>query len=706
LKFHSRQLQLVLLANLIGLGGFVLIAGHSSFDPQNMSWVNGGLDPATHFFGWEFFRQSSWGLPIGINPNFGMELSNSIVFSDSLPLLAIFFKTLHLYIPKSFQYFGIYTAISFILISYFSIKIISLFSNNLYVQAMGSCIVLFYPPMLAMVGTYTALSSHYLILAALYLALKKSDNSHATIYWIILICLSALVHFYLLVMVFCVWVSTLVDQLSVGRGRMALRLTGELFFIVVILSVVLWLVGNFSISSSSGSASGYGFYRTNILSFFTPNGWSFLINSFPLKMTNGEEFNFLGLGGVIGLLFIVFSIFLSRQRWLQIPFFRYKALIACLLFFLALSITNNVGFGPWVLNLSSHEIILYMGSFVRASGRFIWPISYLILFGTIYCICQLFSQRVAILILCMLAFIQILDSAPGWQLKRHVLSKNIKEYVDSSGNTSLINPFWRNAASHYSKLVRVPAGNIQPGWDIFANLASKNEMATTSVFLARFDTVKASKLNDNLVKLERSGGWALDTLYILEPWKANPRSIAFNPDRDLLAEIDGWVVLAPGWMNCSVCPPLIGGRLLNSFMPSLAKHDEIIFTPKFDSKNQFLVSGWSVIDESWGVWADKDEAVILLPPIEGLTAITFIGNAFVSAKHPEQRIEISINEVHNKSLRLQKSVNNSFTIEGFDSSAKFHRIKLSFPDAASPKSLGINEDTRKLSFGLVSLQLQ
>lgn len=52
-------------------------------------------DPATHWLGWQFFRNSpllQW--PLGANPDYGMEIGSSIIFSDSIPLLAFIFKPL------------------------------------------------------------------------------------------------------------------------------------------------------------------------------------------------------------------------------------------------------------------------------------------------------------------------------------------------------------------------------------------------------------------------------------------------------------------------------------------------------------------------------------------------------------------------------------------------------------------------------------
>src|SRR5262245_40322358 len=67
---------------------FSLVVGIGVIDPTNLAKV-GKSDSVTHFLGWQFFRQSPWTVPLGASPDYGLELSNSVVYSDSIPLLAL-----------------------------------------------------------------------------------------------------------------------------------------------------------------------------------------------------------------------------------------------------------------------------------------------------------------------------------------------------------------------------------------------------------------------------------------------------------------------------------------------------------------------------------------------------------------------------------------------------------------------------------------
>ena len=66
---------------LLGVASFFWVVGPNVLDPSNVAWLGLG-DPRQNFLGWHFFRYSGWDFPPGLNPNFGIELSNSIDYSD------------------------------------------------------------------------------------------------------------------------------------------------------------------------------------------------------------------------------------------------------------------------------------------------------------------------------------------------------------------------------------------------------------------------------------------------------------------------------------------------------------------------------------------------------------------------------------------------------------------------------------------------
>ena len=86
--WKRNNIFLAALPLIMGAAAFFLVVGPNALNPTNIAWLDQG-DPATHYLGWLFFRHSAWSFPLGLNPSYGLEFGNAIVFSDSNPLLAI-----------------------------------------------------------------------------------------------------------------------------------------------------------------------------------------------------------------------------------------------------------------------------------------------------------------------------------------------------------------------------------------------------------------------------------------------------------------------------------------------------------------------------------------------------------------------------------------------------------------------------------------
>jgi len=155
----------------LGILCFAIVCGFNATNPLNEEWLFGGGDATQHYLGWLFFRNSPWAWPPGLNPMYGIGLNNSIVFTDSIPLLAIPFKALSPILPNTFQYLGMWAFLCFILQAWFAWKLVSLFSRDLLICAMCTGLFIFSVPMLSLFPENPGLGSLFLVLAALYLSL-------------------------------------------------------------------------------------------------------------------------------------------------------------------------------------------------------------------------------------------------------------------------------------------------------------------------------------------------------------------------------------------------------------------------------------------------------------------------------------------------------------------------------------------------------
>ena len=694
-----------------GLLAFFLVAGPFILDGRNIQWLGGNLDPAQHYLGWALFREGPWTFPIGLNPHNGLSFSNSIVFSDSLPLFAILFKSLRYFLSQPFQYFGLWTLLCFVLQAWFAWKLLSLISESNWLKFFALGLFLFAPPMLARVGLWTSLASHFLILAAIYLNLRPSQINRI-FYWTLLILIAALVHFYLLAMVLVLWIASLLDTFFIKKKLSIRNLLAEISIGIFTLILTLWQAGYFSVESGSGKAGGYGTFRLNLLALFDSREWSYILPNISMQIDFSNGFNYLGLGALIGLIFIFLdyirklifsSIGTSHKvsRGVSLGFEKYPFLYVIFTLMTIFAITNVVAISTWQYVFPLPEPIISAASLLRASGRMFWPVFYFILLLIINYIQKNFSKNLAIILLGLLCIIQIVDTSAGWRPIRYSLVH--ERYPNSQ--SPLVNQIWNDFGTQYKKLERYPVQNQSEDWQIFASFAAQHAMGTNSVFLARFDELKLRQANERVNRALRSGSLDNKVFYVIDLWKKNPTPLQFNPEKDALAQIDGYNVLAPGWKICTSCLQIPRELELQRLAPITKIGESIEFSQKAFGRREFLLEGWAPYGEAWGTWSDGVSASLLLPvPAGNPKMVNLTVRAFVNEKHPVQQIDAYINNVLVKHFELRNFASNlmDIPIPPAVLNDEFFKLELKIQSPASPKALGLGADDRQLGIGAIS----
>ncbi|MBT5956832.1 MAG: hypothetical protein HOG97_08760, partial [Candidatus Marinimicrobia bacterium] len=197
-KIFDTRLVEYSLPLLIGVIAFVAITGGSIIWPQHISWLMWG-DPATHHLGWAFFRHTPLlQFPLGANPNYGMAIGSSIVYTDSIPLFALLFKPFNSVLPETFQYTGLWILCSFMLQSFFAYKLLSLYTENRVLKLLGCVFFVLAPTSLWRLHVHYTLVCHWPLLAGIYLYLV---NRFSIKQWLALLCITVLIHGYLFIMV-------------------------------------------------------------------------------------------------------------------------------------------------------------------------------------------------------------------------------------------------------------------------------------------------------------------------------------------------------------------------------------------------------------------------------------------------------------------------------------------------------------------------
>jgi hypothetical protein len=466
------------------VGLFVWLTGGRIVWPGHVSWLMWG-DSAQHYLGWEFFRRgplSVW--PPGASPLFGVGYSSSVVYADAIPLLAVPMKFVLAFTDVRFQYFGAWLLACFVLQGVFAVKILQRFGVNGPVLVPGALLFSIAPVFLYRMVTggygHMALAGHFLVLWALWLVLDP-QLSHRR--WAVVSLVSLLVQFYLFVMVGYFYVVAVCWWVWRQRRERSWRVTGfGVLGNVVGVVVVAYLAGYFM--GGSTVADGFGQFRTDIVGLVDPSpndfpGWSTVLpNPFNVDGTH-EGYAFLGSATLV-LGAVALAIVLRRRSRIEHRVVLLAA-VSAPLFLLALS--NRLQFaGREAGTLSLPSGVETLLNVVRATGRFSWPMVYVLVCAALVTLIRGVPHRMIAAVVVSAAFVmQMVDS-------RIALAEVNERFVESSRvETYLRDSRWATIANGSRCLVVSPPQVRGPYWRDFADYAVFKGMSTNVSYLSRWD---------------------------------------------------------------------------------------------------------------------------------------------------------------------------------------------------------------------------
>ena len=692
----------------MGVAAFIAVVGLGILNPRNVNWLLADFDMTLEYLGWAFYRYGPWTFPIGLNPHFGLDISSSIIYSNSMPLFAMVFKPFSALLGEPFQFWGMWILLCFVLQAWMAWLILGLITKDLWIKIFATGLLLFSPLMFSQIGFHNSTIGHFPILAALYLILRPNQNKRV-LWWSILLPCTLMIHPYTFAMLVALWLADLLDKLLIQKKLSVLQELLEMACAFATTFLVAWQAGYFM--NVSPGETGFGMYRMNLLALFDPSGfdahnWSFLYSLPWVRGNNNYEgFVYLGLG-LIAVLLISLPIMAKHSEKLTKLLRGHVFIFLCLICLLLFSLSNNIGIGPWTLTIPLTPKLFSIASILRASARMFWPVFYVIAIAGIYFLVRGYSKKIAATVLGASLAIQILDTSGAWL--------EIKYKINHPGAlpaSSLSDPFWADAAKHYSKVVRVPVWNEQAIWEKFANYAAQYHLGTNSVFMGRVDQKKIERSNQKIKELLAQGEFDPNTLYIVEDNFVPQFIKAMNPKTDLLARFNEINVFAPGWLSCQNCLKTDEAAKINPAISNerLTRIGERIDFSRFGKYSKvYLGGGWSV-PEGWGVWSLDKKASINLPlPAQTPKKLIINAQAFIGGSQTSQEVEISINGIPQAKATLGKRFANEIEVALSPQLINSGKLKIEFvfPTAISPKALGIGIDERPLAIGLETIRYE
>jgi hypothetical protein len=255
-----------------------------------------------------------------------------------------------------------------------------------------------------------------------------------------------------------------------------------------------------------------------------------------------------------------------------------------------------------------------------------WPVFYSIIFIQILIVVRAYPAKVARLILGICCLIQLADTSAGWMALETRLQQNSKIIPTNL----FINPFWGSAAKHYNSIRVEPLinGQFQARWEHLAPFSAKNHLATNAVYLARIDQTKLNNANSAFETQLSTRELNQQSLYVLDDSKILPALLNMDRQNDLLAKIDNFVVLAPGWKVCKSCLQIPEGLEIKDRI----KHPQIGKALEFNATNPnlklLLAGGHGWLGPSHEGVSTKDiEAKMVLPMPDGVN-VRYVTLAF------------------------------------------------------------------------------
>lgn len=556
-----------LLAGLAGAAWAGWLYGWRVLDPHSVQWLLHG-DPAQHYAGLVFFLAQPWHWPPGAIVLAGAG-ETSVVFTDSIPVLALFAKAVGL--PAGVQYFGAWILSCHALMAAGAVILLRRLGAGVAAAVIGALFFMNLPILLMRAYGHEALMGQFLLVAALTLACGPCRP----VLWTILLVVAVLVHPYLAAMVSALACAALITSLQ----RRVLPAPGLIRIVAGWLVSVLvagWLGGYF-VGSADRSGDGFGYYSANALTWFDPMDWAAFLRFYGRdpagagewsaflpalgQATHGQYEGFAWLGAgllsvlALALVTTVVRCFQSVRSFRpaappaggsidpgdaqavstrRVPGWLWITCIAMALF----ALSARPSFGPHIVpDWSLGDTAARLTGIFRASGRFIWPLTLLLV---AWAIARVATLRAGLALLCAALLLQACDLWP----KTLELRERFRSGPPGIQNVPEI-AAWRGLLHTCPRLQWLDDPTGSDRWVVPALMAAHASAAAVDLPLARRSAAVATEQARIRSSLRQGDGWRDDTVYVVLQdredghWPGRAAPPAFRQ-----TVLDGYVIVA------------------------------------------------------------------------------------------------------------------------------------------------------------------
>ena len=433
---------------LLGALVFLILYGVRVLDPTCVDWIlnNASPDPAQHYLGWVFYRRSGWHLPyLGANYSAIYPYRTSILYTDSIPLLAVLGKLLGGVLPARFQYLGLWGLFCYAMQGGLAQALIARVGGvrpgdtaKNWASVLGAGVLVLFPALNIRMFAHTALAANWLVLLALWLWLcaEQSENrptaAKLCLWWGILGLLCAGIHLYYLPMVGIVLVAACVQRALEKRGPAAVVLPVASFCGAALAE--LFVLGAFA-ANFAGYSNGY-LSGADLANLFVPG-----------LGASWEQEIYAGLGTTIAV--VLALVWLLVQHKQAGTFFRrHKNVVIAALVLLVLdaiaAMGNTVTFaGRTLFTVPIPQVLMDFWAMFSSCARLAWLAGMLLAVAACGLVLRFWQGAAAAVLLALCA------AAQGFG-QRAELAKRFAAYHDAAyyeNTTQLTDPAWEQLAA-------------------------------------------------------------------------------------------------------------------------------------------------------------------------------------------------------------------------------------------------------------------
>lgn len=363
-------------AGLVGLAWFFHLGYGATLPPTEFRWML-RQDWAANFFGFAFFRNAPWGLPLGATPDLIWPYGTSLGFTDALPWIAVVLKPISPLLHPGFQPFGAWYLACFVLQGWFGAKLTGTFTADRALQALGGALFALTPVIPARNG-HIALCALFFVTAALCLALRPAaSRTHAlrTVGGALLLLVwAAGTHPYLAIMALALILAGLARLTFGERALSPLLGLGAAAVAAGVTLATFWLFGYVGWGEHL-VATGFGQFSADLNTLYNPQRWSRWIGELRHQPRQHEGFAYLGCS-VLALLALRAALYAREPAELGRGLRRTWPVLLAIAAMAFFALSSSVKYrGAQVLDLSSlYAPLSKLTAVFRSSGRFVWPL--------------------------------------------------------------------------------------------------------------------------------------------------------------------------------------------------------------------------------------------------------------------------------------------------------------------------------------------